>query len=281
MKSADAIAKAGGATRLVLNDMLWLLLPLAVLAVVGLAGRTMGDGLFLSTTLAMALTMSVGLGVRSHVRRRMLLASCLEPESPWQRRLRGTLLRWLTAFVRSVPLAVILAVALARAEHHLMLTVFILSAPAFVLLWRSCMGWLASHVLASYVFDIALRFAQAIALVVLVAGLTTAALHAAYPDLSDRSLGQAILHQVRLQEAASGVLLALMQLAAAKDVVSWWLGQQLLPGLVEPVFQLAGWALVLATDVIVVWSYLVLCSSVLCMVHWRSFHQTIGIDRAT
>ncbi|HRP76539.1 MAG TPA: hypothetical protein PKZ27_13130 [Rhodocyclaceae bacterium] len=271
----------GATARAVLNDMLWLLPPLAVLVAVGLAGRSMNDGAFLIVTLAIAVTIMVGLGVRSRVRRGMLLASCIETESPWHRRLRGTLLLWLLALVRAVPLALILAVALARAAHPLTLVIFVLSAPGFVLLWRFCMVRMSTHVLPRFLPDIALRIAQFVALAMLVTGLSLAALFAAYPDLSDLSLGQAIVHEVRAQDADSAVLLALMQFAAGKDVVAWWLGQQLLPGLVEPVFQLAAWAIVLATDVLVVWSYLVFCSSVLCLAHWRSFNQVMETERTS
>jgi hypothetical protein len=67
-----------------------------------------------------------------------------------------------------------------------------------------------------------------------------------------------------------------MQLAAAKDALAWWLGQQLLPGAMQPGLQLAAWTVLLATNALVVWSYLMICASVLMLVHWRAWHPGTG-----
>ncbi len=256
----------------ILDDMLWMLLPLAALVAVAVGGSALSDTSFVLATVAMSVMMSVGIAGRAKVRRGMFLASCVVPESAWYWRLRGSFLIWLLAVLRAVPLATVLVVALARAEHPRTLSAFIVSAPLLVLLWHFWRARLRRHVQARVLQDVALRLAQAAVWAMLVIGLTFAALYATYPDLGDGSLGQAVRHEAARQDAASGLLLGLMQLAAAKDAVSWWLGQQFIHAIVDPAFRLTAWAIVLATDALVVWSYLVFCSSVLYLVRWRGFH---------
>jgi hypothetical protein len=123
---------------------------------------------------------------------------------------------------------------------------------------------------------LALRLALAVNFLVLFLVLGVAAVFQSYPDFGALTLAEAMLSEAGRQQAESGLLQGLMQLAAAKDALSWWLGQQMLPGAMRPGLQLAAWAVLLATNALVIWSYLLVCSSVLTLLHWRSWHPGTG-----
>jgi hypothetical protein len=222
--------------------------------------------------LGLALFMTAGIWLRSVVRRRIFLAGAVRAESPWYRRLRGGLLMALLALLGAVPLAAILVVASVRAPGPQLLVGMVLNVPLLVLLREFWHRGLAGHAVPRFRAMLALRLALAMNLGLLFLALAVAALFQTYPELSGLTLVEAILSEAGRQEAASGLLQALMQLAAAKDAAAWWLGQQILPGAIEPGLQAAGWMILLATDLLVVWSYLLICASVLTLVHWRVWH---------
>lgn len=244
--------------------MLVLLLPLGVLVGLGQVGRSFSDFALILVVTGLALIMSSGLWLHALSRRRLFLASCLVSTSAWRQRLRGGWVLWLLAFLRALPLALILSVAVQRADaHDPLVMLLIVNVPVLVLMRHFWQNRLAGDVLSTYLPIIAGRLAMHANLGVLLLMLLVFAFNTTYPDFAEVGLRDAILHEAGRQHAESGFLLAAMQLAAAKDALSWWLGQQFLPGTVQPALQLIGWTLLLATDVVVVWSYLVLCSATL------------------
>ncbi|AGA32957.1 hypothetical protein TVNIR_1284 [Thioalkalivibrio nitratireducens DSM 14787] len=270
-------ALPGPETRLraMLNDMFRLLpVPLFLFvarewavalpqaAVVGLVG-------------AMAVLMAAGIWLRAVVRRRIFLAGALRPESVGHRWLRGGAGLALVAVAKGVVLAGVLLVAVVRQPGPLLLAM-VLSVPLLVLLWHGVFQLLKRHAVPRFRAVLALRFALVINFVLLFGGLAVAAVFLAYPDFTGVSLSDAVLSEVAGQHASSALLQVLLQAAAAVDAVGWWLGQQVLPGVTRPSLQFLGWALLLATDALAVWSYLVFCSSVLALAHWRDWHPGVG-----
>lgn len=252
--------------------MLWLLpVPLFLIAL-HRWGAQLTDTAIAVLVLVLAVLMAAGIWLRAVVRRRIFLAGAIRVESQWYRWLRGGGFLGLLALLAALPLAVILVVATVRATGPHLLLGMVLNLPVLVLLREFWDRWLTAHAVARFRAVLALRLALAMNLGVLFAALALAALFQRYPEFSGFTLVEAMRYEAGRQEAASALLEALMQLAAAKDAAAWWLGQQVLPGVIEPGLQLVGWMILLATDLLVVWSYLLICASVLTLVHWRAWH---------
>ncbi|TVP87909.1 MAG: hypothetical protein EA347_06870 [Thioalkalivibrio sp.] len=258
--------------RMALNDMLWLLTVPVFLIVLSRVGVLLPDTAVAVLVLGLALFMTAGIWLRLVLRRRIFLAGALRAESPWYRRLRGGPLMALVALGGAIPLAAILVVAMARVDAPHLLLGMVLNVPVLVLLREFWSRRLASHAVPRFRAMLALRLALALNLGLLFLALAVAALFRTYPELSGLTLAEAMLSEAGRQEATSGLLQALMQLAAAKDAMAWWLGQQVLPGVIDPGLQVAGWMVLVATDLLVVWSYLLICASVLTVLHWRAWH---------
>jgi hypothetical protein len=264
--------------RAALNDMLWLVTVPVFLIVLSRVGVLLTDVAVIGLVFGLALFMAAGIWLRSVVRRRIFLAGALRADSPWYRWLRGGLFMGLVALLTAIPLAAILVVATVRVSDPLLLFGAVLNVPLLVLLREFWHRRLEFHAVPRFQPTLALRLALAVNLGLLLLALAVSALFRTYPDFSGLALVEAMLSEVGRQEAASGMLQGLMQLAAAKDAAAWWLGQQVLPGVIEPGLQVAGWILLLATDLLVVWSYLLICASVLTLVHWRAWHPGSGSE---
>jgi hypothetical protein len=264
-----------------LNDILWLLpVPLGLILVHQYA-LDAPDAVLGAIVLTLALLMAAGLWLRALVRRRLFLAGALRVESFWHRRLRGGLGLALAALTLALPLTVILLVAAVRPSSDYFLFALVINVPVQALLWQGAYRLLNGHAVARFHPVLALRAALSLNFVLLFGGLAIAALFQSYPDFGGLTLAQALLSEVGRQDAESELLAGLLQMAAAKDALAWWLGQQLLPGIpgstfVEIVLVLGAWVLLLATDALAVWSYLVVCSAVLTLVHWRDWHPGAG-----
>lgn len=274
--TAMAPCEETGWLRGALNDMLWLLPVPVFLLLANRFGAALPDLAVAAVVLGMALPMAAGIWLRAIVRRRILLAGALRGDSPWYWWLRGGSALAVFALFTAVPLAVILFVAAVRPSGSQLLIALVLNLPVLVLLRQFWSRWLAAHAVPRFHPVIALRAALAVNFVLLFLGLAVAAVFQSYPDLGALSLHEAMLAEAGRQQAESGLLQALMQLAAAKDALAWWLGQQLLPGAMQPGLQLATWTVLLATNALVVWSYLLLCAAVLVLVHWRAWHPGTG-----
>jgi hypothetical protein len=264
-----------------LNDLLWLLpVPLALIVFQQFA-LDASDVVLGAIVAALALLMATGLWMRALVRRRLFLAGALRQESFWHRRLRGGFGLALAALVLALPLAVMLLVAAVRPSSGYFLFALVVNIPVFGLLWQAGFRLLNGHAVARFHPVLAMRAAVRVNFWLLFGALAITALFESYPDFAGLTLAQAMLSEAGRQDAHSPLLAGLLQIAAAKDALAWWLGQQLLPGipgstLMEGVLVLGAWALLLATDALAVWSYMIVCSAVLTLVHWREWHPGAG-----
>ncbi len=271
-----ASGQRGGGLRETLNDMLWLLPAPFLLILADRFGSLLSDHGFVAAVLGTAVLMAAGIWLRAIVRRRIFLAGALRGESPWYRRLRGGAGLALGSLLAAVPLAAILLVAVIRPTGSYLLVGLVVNVPVLVLLRQFWARRLEAHAVSRFQPVLALRLALAVNFLLLFPGLALAAMFQSYPDFGALTLTEAMLSEAGRQQAESGLLQGLMQLAAAKDALSWWLGQQMLPGAMQPGLQLAAWAVLLATNALVVWSYLMVCASVLTLRHWRSWHPGTG-----
>lgn len=271
-----ASGQHAGRLREALNDMLWLLPVPLFLILSSHFGSALSDPFFILTVLATAVVLASGIWLRAIVRRRVFLSGALRAESPWYGWLRGGAGLALMSLLAAVPLAAVLLVAAIRPAGSYLLVAFVANVPVLVLLRQFWARRLAAHAVPRFQPVLALRLASRTNFLLLFFVLALAAVFQSYPDFAALTLTEAILSEAGRQQAVSMLLQSLMQLAAAKDALSWWLGQQMLPGAMQPALQFAAWAALLATNALVVWSYLLLCSSVLTLMHWRAWHPGTG-----
>jgi hypothetical protein len=200
---------------------------------------------------------------RARIRRRAFLAVYVAEASPLQRWLRGGVLLALRPLLLGALLALLLMVALARIDEARTWLVLIAAGPTLVLLRAGLLGRLRRHAGALYLPLLSWRAAAWPVGAALVALLLWLAFHQAYPDFAAVSLERAVWHMVDQEQARSGPGLVLLQAAAAKDGLRLWLAQQLMPAPATSLVQLLGWLLVLAEEVLFVWSYLLLSHGLL------------------
>lgn len=251
-----------GASHL-LRDLLCLLGAAALAWSYHLFARVLPTAVQLACWAAFTLLIAVALLNRARIRRRAFLAVYVADASPLQRWLRGGPLLALRAALLGGVLALLLMVALARSADPRSWVALIASGPALVLLRAWLAGRLSGHAGALYLPILSWRAAATpvgAALTVLLAWL---ALHQAYPDFAGVSLERAVWHMVDQEQARSGLFEALLQAAAAKDGLRLWLAQQLMPAPATSLVQLLGWLLVLAAEVLFVWSYLLMCHGIM------------------
>jgi hypothetical protein len=193
---------------------------------------------------------------RARVRRRAFLAVWIAPESALKRWLRGGVLLALRPVLLGAGLALFLLVALARIQDPRIWLALIAAGPALVLLRALLARRLARHAGALYLPILSWRAAALPVGAALTVALLALAWHQAYPDFAGVSLERAVWHLVDQEQARSAPGLALLQAAAAKDALRLWLAQQLMPAPASSLWNLLGWLLVLAEEVLFVWSYL-------------------------
>ena len=265
-----------GGLREALNDMLWLLPIPFLLIVAGRFGSMLSDQAVGAAVVGSAAVMTAGMWLRAVVGRRIFLAGALRGESPWYRWLRGGAGLAVISLLAAMPLAAILLIAVVRSTGPHLLIGLVVNVPVLVLLRQFWARRLAAHAVPRFQPVLALRLALVVNFLLLFLVLAVAAVFQSYPDFGALTLTEAMLSEAGRQRAESDLLQGLMQLAAAKDALSWWLGQQMLPGAMGPGLQLAAWTVLLATNAMVIWSYLLMCSSVLTLLHWRSWHPGTG-----
>jgi hypothetical protein len=226
-------------------------------------GRTLPTAALGAIWAAVTVTIAAALLRRARIRRAVALAGYLRPASVLHRWLRGG---WLMAAVCLALAAVIglaLLIAVVRLDDRTAWSALVASAPALVAARAFLARGLSAHASAIYLPELAWRLAAAGVGVLLVAALVWLGFHRSYPDFGTATLEQAVWHLVDAERARSAPAETLLQLAAAKDALTLWLAQQLMP---EPGGSLAdamGWLVVLAEETLFVWSYLTVCSAVL------------------
>lgn len=200
---------------------------------------------------------------RARIRRRAFLAVYIAGASPLQRWLRGGVLLAFRPVVLGALLALLLMVALARIPDQRAWLALIVTGPALVLMRAWLAGRFAGHAGALYLPVLSWRAAALPVGVGLVCLLVWLAYHQAYPEFAGVSLERAVWHLVDQEQARSGPALVLLQAAAAKDALRLWLAQQFMPHPATSLVQLLGWLLILAEEMLFVWSYLLLSHGIL------------------
>jgi hypothetical protein len=200
---------------------------------------------------------------RARIRRRAFLAVYVAQASPLQGWLRGGLLLALRPALLGALLALLLMIALARIGDSRAWLALIAAGPVLVLLRAWLTGRLAAHAGPLHLPILSWRAAALPVGAALALLLVWLAYHQAYPDFRGVSLERAVWHLVDQEQARSGPAQVLFQVAAAKDGLRLWLAQQLMPAPATSLVQLLGWLLVLAEEVLFVWSYLLLSHGIL------------------
>jgi hypothetical protein len=247
-----------GASRL-LRDLLCLLGVAALCWLYHVFARVMPTTGLAAVWVSLATLIGMALLHRARIRRRAFLAVYVAETSALQHWLRGGVLLALRPLLLGLLLGLLLMIALARSDSPWTWAGLILSGPALVLLRAWWLARLAGHAGALYLPLLSWRAATLPVGTVLTVALAWLALQQAYPDFSAVSLERAVWHLVDREQARSGPAEVLLQAAAAKDGLRLWLAQQLMPAPATSLVQLLGWLLVLAEEVLFVWSYLLMC----------------------
>ncbi|MCK0538626.1 hypothetical protein [Alcanivorax quisquiliarum] len=235
-------------------------LPLLALNIVGT--RLPGPALVL-VALGLALGIAAGLWPRARSRRAAFLAAYVRDDSPLQRWLAGGLLLRAWQGLLAIPLALVLMVGVIRLSQNSIWTLLLVSLPALAALHSLAGRLLRRHVAPVFLPELSWRLALAVAFLLLWLLLGLAALQQAYPDFSELPLATALWHEASRQQAHSAALHWLMQAAAMKDALVWWLGQQMLPGVGDKLLRAGGWLVLLASSGVFVLAFLLLVAGAL------------------
>lgn len=240
----------------VLHDILCLLAVAALAWGFHVFARVLPTAALLLAWLLFTTLIAAALLHRARVRRRAFLAVWIAPASPLQHWLRGGAMLALRSVLFGAGLALLLMVALARIQDPRVWLALIAAGPVLVVLRALLARRLDRHAGALYLPILSWRAAALPVGAALAVALVALAYHQAYPDFAGVSLERAVWHMVDQEQARSGPGLALLQAAAAKDALRLWLAQQLMPAPASSLWNLLGWLLVLAEEVLFVWSYL-------------------------
>jgi hypothetical protein len=246
-----------------LRDTLVLLALTGGVWLVHLFGRTLPTAALAAAWGLLAIVIAAGLFRRARIRRGAFLAAYLRAASPFVRLLRGGWLmaaRWLLV---AAALSLVLMVALIRLDDPREWIVLIASAPILVAAHRLVRRVLAKHVRADYLPELVWRITSVGVGVLMVGVLAALAFYRPYPDLGGVSLERAVWHYVNEEHARSAPAEMLLEAAAAKDALRFWLAQQLMPQPGDSLAQALGWLAVLAEESLFVWSYLMFAGAAL------------------
>ena len=252
------------------RDGCWLVLPLLALVMLTWTAPRMTNAAVLVAVGLIGALLFIGGWPLVRLRREVWVRDHFRADSVWHGRLRRAWWARGVSLFSSLILGGALLTALARQTGATpLLVVFILNVPVLVCLRALFERWLWPHLLPEVREAVALRAAMVVdcagVLVILLAG----AFLARHPDYASLPLAEAVRLTVSEEQARSAALTLAMQLAAAKDAVVGWLGQQFLPGSGPVALQFAGWVIVLATDAVVAWSYVRLMAASLWHAPWR------------
>ncbi len=244
-----------------------------LLVLVALSGSLWGLHLFarllatpalLAIWLLLALLIARGLFWRHRIRRRAWLRAYIRADSAWQQRLRGGFLMALVHAATGLVLAAVLLVALTRLADTTAWRVLLGSGFLVVALRLLTERLARAHVQPDYLAEFSWRLTLWVAAVLLLAALIWLAFARPQPDFGAATLAQAVWHLADREAARSDLLRELLQLAAAKEGLQYWLAQHLVQ---LPVAQgFAGgllWLLVFAGQAVFVGAWLLVLNGTL------------------
>jgi hypothetical protein len=228
--------------------LLWLCGPALLLLGLNMLGARLPTAALLLAWLLLSAVMAAGLWRRALSRRQAFVQAYIVPQSRLARWLRGGWLLRLRQWCVALLLGLVLLVGVVRLEDSLAWWVLLGGLPLLALCTGVAEGHLGRHVTPVYLPALSMRVALWSSFVLLLCLMTVLALFGHYPDFQNVSLIDALWSEAGRQHAVSAPMLWLLQAAAMKDALAWWLGQQWLPGLGEPLFRYGGWLVLLAAD---------------------------------
>jgi hypothetical protein len=226
-------------------------------------GRTLPTAAVAAVWAALAALLTAALLHRARIRRAAFLQAYVHAGSPLERQLRGGWLMAARAALLGALLSLLLGIALLRRDAAADWLILLAAVPCVVMTHALVTRALAPHASPRYLPELAWRVTLAAVGTLLVAGLVVLAFYRAYPDVGGVSLERAVWHLVDQERSRSAAAQVLLQMAAAKDALRLWLGQQLMPQPGTSLVQALGWLTLLAEEALFVWSHLLLCSAVL------------------
>lgn len=241
------------------RDLLAALAGTALAFLLHLYARVLPTAALAAGWLLLALAIGYGLWWQARWRRRAWLAAWLRNGAPLRHRLRGGILLLLRQAAIALALALLLLVALTRTAGPAPWLVLLAAGPLLLLVDAQVRRRAAREVRPGLLPAFGWRVALPLAGVLVTAALLAAALQQAYPDFRGIGLERAVWHLVDREQARSDTLQGVLELAAAKDALRLWLGQQLMPAPGLSLAQLAGWLALVAAEALFAWSYLLLC----------------------
>jgi hypothetical protein len=256
------------------RDMLALFALTAAVWIFHIYGRTLPTAAMAAVWALLTALLTAALLRRARIRRAAFLHAYVHAGSSLERRLRGGWLMAARALLLGAVLALLLGIALLRRDAATDWLVLLAAVPVVVITHALATRALAAHVSGLYLPELAWRVTLAAAGVMIVAALVALAFYRAYPELGGVSLERAVWHLVDQERARSAATRVLLQMAAAKDALRLWLGQQLMPQPGTSLVQALGWLTLLAEEALFVWSHLLLCSAVLMGTNATGTKQT-------
>jgi hypothetical protein len=246
-----------------LSDMSLALVVAASLWVLHIFGRTLSSAVLFAIWTLLTAILTAGLFVRARARRRAFLYAWLSHSSTLAKRWRGGVLMAVRTAALSATLAAVLVIALLRVQDTGVWITLIAAALLLAPLQHYLQGRLAAQINPAWLSELARRVTIAVLGMVMMVALVMVALHRPQPELAGVGLDTAVWHFVERENARSETAALLLEIAAAKDGLKLWLGQQLLPEPGVSFVQAAAWAVILAEELLFVWSYLLLISATL------------------
>ena len=241
------------------GELLAVLTGTALLFLLHLYARVLPTAALAAAWLLLALPLGYGLWWQARLRRRAWLAAWLRTDASLRRRLRGGTLMLLRQGVIALALSLLLLVALTRTAGAAPWLVLLAAGPLLLLVDAQVRRRTARQLRPAFLPAFGWRLALPLTATLVTAGLVVVALQQVYPDFRGVSLERAVWHLVDQEQARSAALAGTLELAAAKDALRLWLGQQLMPAPGLSLAQLAGWLVLVAAEALFAWSYLLVC----------------------
>lgn len=263
-----------------LKLMLALLGLIGALLIMGAALPKLPTGAVLALYVLLWLPLLLMLFIRRRMLRHAWRRAYVIDSSPWQRWLRGGPLMLIGQAVAASVLALALLVSLARETPPGTWIFLVLLVPIWSIAWAPLRTVLSRHLSTEILAFSTAGLLRWLSAAVLLTLLTVSAFWQAVPDLSEATLYDAARIFSLQQQAESGFLQALLDVAGALDGAGHWLAQNWLHVLPTGMRPLA-WSLVLVQQWLFIWPFLLLCETLTHAIYQHGHGPADDSRRAT